>query len=102
MEFQALARPGPCLSLAFARMPLWKHGDEWQEATATYPIGGSRVGFDVVPLGFATGSFTFAMFVCISCTFLAEQLFMLPLVILKRTTPARNIKIGLDNKANSF
>ena len=42
-----------------------KHGEEWRQATATYPVGGSRVGFGAVPLGFPTdaprgsaGSFT--------------------------------------------
>jgi hypothetical protein len=38
----------------------------------------------------------------ISCTFFAEQVFMLPVVIVKRTTPRRNIKIPLDVEANSF
>ena len=42
-----------------------KHGEEWRQATATYPVGGSRVGFGAVPLGFpkdaprcSAGSFT--------------------------------------------
>jgi hypothetical protein len=43
----------------------------------THPEGESWVGFDAVPLAFATESFTFTMFEGISCTFLAEQVFML-------------------------
>ena len=52
--------------------------------------------FDVVPLGFATESFTFTMFEGISCTFFAEQVFMLPVVIVRRAILARNIEIQLD------
>jgi hypothetical protein len=38
----------------------------------------------------------------ISCTFFAVQLFMLPVVILKRITPRLTVKIQLDREANSF
>jgi hypothetical protein len=38
----------------------------------------------------------------IACTFFAEQVFMLPVVILRRAIPARNIEIPLDIKASSF
>jgi hypothetical protein len=95
LEFQAPTGLGPFLSLTFAKMLLGKHGEEWQEATARYPAGESWVGFDAVPLVFATVSFTFTMFEGISCTFLAEQVFMLPLVITRRVIPSRNIEIPL-------
>jgi len=42
------------------------------------------------------------MIVGISCTFFAVQLFMLPVVIFKRTTPRLTVKIQLDIETNSF
>ena len=52
--------------------------------------------------GRSAGSFTFTIVAGISCTFFAFQLFMLPVVIFKRTTPRLTVKIQLDMETNSF
>jgi hypothetical protein len=51
-----------------------------------------------------TGHFylTFMMIVGISCTFFASQLFMLPVMIFKKTTPRLTVKIQLGIETDSF
>jgi len=42
------------------------------------------------------------MVMSVFCTFFAVQLFMLPVVVFKRTTPRLTVKIQLDIETNSF